>query len=231
MTGLGARRGVALSLILLAWLPLAAWAEEVPASVEAAVRAFVGAHPSVSGQATELQFSAWRGKAVSCSGPLEVSSGQTRLRGRSMFVVRCANPAWSTSVAAKIVMPGEYWVATRFLPAGTLVAASDLRQTPGDLATLPEDVVRSDSVALGRVLTRGVNPGSALQLNALRENTVIKAGERVRVNMQGSGFSVTGDAVALTSGASGESVKLKTRDGQQLVGRVIKSGLVEVPLE
>lgn len=202
-----------------------------PAGVEEVVREFVSQHPSVSGQSFELRNLTLYGKTAGCSMPVEVSTSQPKLRSKINVRLRCAKPAWSASASAELVLPGDYWVTDRFLPAGTVVTAADLRPVTGDLAVLPEDVVRSEAEAVGRVVGRPLPAGSALRLNALRENAVIKSGERVRINLVGSGFSVSGAGVALTPGHAGGAVTVKTVDGQQFTGRVVKAGMVEVVLE
>jgi len=202
-----------------------------PVPVRSAITKYLETQPALLSRQFEVEFADWRGKSTDCAQPLEVSTSHSRLRGKVVFRVRCPRPVWSIGVAAKIVLPGEYWVAERFLAAGSVLAEGDILQVTGDLATVPDDVVRSDKQAIGRVLSRAVATGNPVALNALRENTVIKAGERVRIYLQGSGFVVTGEGTALTGAASGETVTLRTRDGQQLQGRAVKPGVVEVRLE
>ncbi|MEY3202690.1 MAG: hypothetical protein RIR70_2240 [Pseudomonadota bacterium] len=206
-------------------------AGEMPPEIQAAIRQFLHAQPALSAEKFELEFPAWRGKSSDCMRPIEVSTSQPRLRGKVWFRVHCSQPLWSAMVVTKISLPGEYWVAERFLPVGTVLVAGDLKQAAADLAMLPDDLVRSEEEALGRVLVRAAPAGRPVLLNALRENAVVKAGEKVRINIQGSGFVVAGEAVALSNGAAGETVKLKLRDGRQLQGRVVKPGLVETNLE
>jgi flagella basal body P-ring formation protein FlgA len=217
------------ALCLLA--PAVAAATPVPESIREAIREVVESRLSTDNQNHELEFPELSGKFGDCLGRLEVSTSQKRLRGKTPFRVRCTSPVWSLNVPVKVILPGDFWVAERFLPAGTVLSEADMKLVSGDLATVPEDVVRSDSTVIGKVVSRSTPAGAVLVLNTLRENTVIKAGERVRVNMLGSGFSVTGEATAMGAGVAGENIKLKTRDGQQLIGRVVKAGLVEVTLE
>lgn len=213
------------------WVPLCAHAQPPASAVEDAIRRFSAHHASLADKPHDVNFLSVPLKAEPCAQPLQIASGSARLRGKVMFRVRCPSAGWSASVAARVVLPGEYWVASRFVAAGKLIEPEDLRQESGDLAAVPEDVVRSESLVLGQLASRTFQEGAPLVLNGFRKNTVVKAGERVKVNLLGSGFAVTGEATALAGGAVGEGVKLKTPDGQQLTGRVIKAGLVEVRLD
>lgn len=201
------------------------------AAIEAAVRDYVLSHPSLAGVQVELNFRPARGASRECQGPLVVSSASRRLVGRVNLQVRCASPAWGFSQPVRIEVPGDFWVASAYLPAGTVLSSRDLRKARGDLAMQPEDVVRSDSRAIGRTLLRSVSEGEPIGLNTLRENAVVKVGERIRISIAGSGFSVSGEATALSGGAVGESVRLKLPDGQQASGVVVKPGHVEVRLD
>lgn len=205
---------------------------EVPAPVKAAVQEFVQQHPGRGGLRAEIEFSPLLTKVADCRQPLSVAlNGRPRPWGRVSFNVRCVQPVWTLSVPATVHMYGSYQVATRFLATGTVLAEGDIGPANGDLAALPDDVVRHAGDALGRSLSRTLVIGAPIGLNSLRDLAVIKAGDRVRVVLTGNGFQAAGDAAALSSAGLGESIKLKMSDGQQMQGQVIKQGTVEVRLD
>jgi len=70
-----------------------------------------------------------------------------------------------------------------------------------------------------------------VSLNNLREAAVIKVGEGVRVQVQGKGFQANGEGVALTSGAIGDSIRVRMPDGQQVQGQVVRAGTVEIVIQ
>jgi flagella basal body P-ring formation protein FlgA len=92
------------------------------------------------------------------------------------------------------------------------------------VATDPEQV-------LGRTLVRSIAAGTPLTLNLVRQTSVIRAGERVRVQMSGSNFVVGGEGQALQAGAVGEQIRVKMGSGQTLSAVVVRQGLVEVRVD
>jgi len=70
--------------------------------------------------------------------------------------------------------------------------------------------------------------GAPITLNSLRQTSVIKSGERVRVEFVGVGFAVSGEALALDSGSIEEQIRVRMANGQVLSVRVVKRGVVEL---
>jgi flagella basal body P-ring formation protein FlgA len=205
---------------------------DVPAAVQQAIQDFVQQHPGRGGLRPEIEFAPMLTKVADCRQPLSVAlNGRPRPWGRVSFNVRCNQPVWSLSVPVNVHMYGSYLVATRFLATGTVLAESDLGFADGDLSVLPDDVVRQPGDAVGRSLSRTLVVGTPIGLNTLRDLAVIKAGDRVRVILTGTGFQAAGDASALSAAGLGESIKLKMSDGQQLQGQVTRPGTVEVRLD
>jgi len=73
--------------------------------------------------------------------------------------------------------------------------------------------------------------GQAIGLNFLRQTAVIRSGERVRVQMVGTNFTVGGEAVAAQQGSIGESIRVKMANGQSVTATVVKAGVVEIRID
>ena len=73
--------------------------------------------------------------------------------------------------------------------------------------------------------------GSPIGLNDLREASVVKVGDPVRLVLTGKDFEVSGEGIAQTAGMIGDMVRVRLADGQVLQGKVLRSSVVVVLIE
>ena len=73
--------------------------------------------------------------------------------------------------------------------------------------------------------------GSPLGLNDLKESSVVKVGDPVRLILIGKDFEVSGEGIAQTAGMIGDMVRVRLADGQVLQGKVLRSSVVVVLIE
>jgi flagella basal body P-ring formation protein FlgA len=126
---------------------------------------------------------------------------------------------------------GDYVVAGRYLPMGQKVEIGDIRVIEGDLSTLPDDVLRNPKAAYERALVRPLQMGSPIGLNDLKESSVIKIGDPVRIQLMGRDFQVSGEGTAQTAGLVGDMVRVRLLDGQILQGKVLRPGVIGINME
>jgi flagella basal body P-ring formation protein FlgA len=84
---------------------------------------------------------------------------------------------------------------------------------------------------VGKTLTRSLVAGAPLTLNSIRQTSVIRSGDRVRVLMVGKNFSVSGEGVAMSSAAAGDQVKVRMGSGQSVSGLAVRAGVVQINIE
>lgn len=192
----------------------------------------VRSHPSLIGLKVEVRIGKIRQEVVPCPITPEYSlATKGRPWGNFNVTVRCAKPFWAISVPVQTRVFGPEVVATRYLAQGSRLKADDLEVITHDITRSPTDLVRDPAEVIGKVISRAVLQGAPLVLNNLREPAVIRVGEGVRIQVQGKGFSASGEGVALSAGAIGDSIAVRMPDGQKLQGRVVRAGLVEVLVE
>ena len=73
--------------------------------------------------------------------------------------------------------------------------------------------------------------GSPIGLNDLKETSVVKAGDPVRLILTGKDFEVSGEGTAQSAGMVGDMVRVRLADGQVLQGRVLRPSVVMVNVE
>jgi flagella basal body P-ring formation protein FlgA len=169
---------------------------------------------------------------VCIGGAIEISTQPgARVWGRTTLQLRCAKAGWMVNIPFNIRVFGDYVVASRYLPFGQKIESGDIRVIEGELNLLPDDVLRTPKGAYDRVLSRPLQMGAPIGLNDLRESSVIKVGDPVRLVLSGKDFEVSGEGIAQTSGMIGDMVRVRLADGQVLQGMVLRPSVVRVTIE
>lgn len=207
--------------------------EDLPPEILARITKMVRSHPSLDGLKVEVRVGRTRQRLGECPNPPEVVLATPKARpwGSFSVVVRCPKPFWGVTVAVQTRVFGPQVVAKRYLAQGTRLKADDLEVVSTDITRTPVDLARSIEEVQGKVLGQPLAQGANVVLNILREPSVIKVGEGVRVQIQGKGFQASGEGVAMSAGAIGDSIRVRMPDGQQVSGRVARAGVVEVVID
>jgi flagella basal body P-ring formation protein FlgA len=205
----------------------------LPADLEKQVLRFVQSSPAVNGLRVQPELLDPNITVPTCAGgaiEIGVQPG-ARIWGRTILQLRCAKAAWMVNIPFNIRVFGNYVVASQYLMAGQKIEPGDIRVIEGELSSLPDDVLRTTKAAYDRILSRPLQMGSPVGLNDLKESSVIKVGDPVRLVLKGKDFEVSGEGVAQTAGMIGDMVRVRLADGQVLQGRVLRPSVVVVTLE
>ena len=194
---------------------------------------FIQKSPSVNGLRVQIEQLDPNIVVPACiGGVIEISAQPgARVWGRTILQLRCARAGWMVNIPLNIRVFGDYVVASRYLPFGQKIEPGDIRVIEGELNLLPDDVLRTPKGAYDRVLNRPLQMGSPIGLNDLRESSVIKVGDPVRLVLSGKDFEVSGEGIAQTSGMIGDMVRVRLADGQVLQGKVLRPSVVRVTIE
>ncbi|QWD59764.1 flagellar basal body P-ring formation chaperone FlgA [Polynucleobacter sp. MWH-UH35A] len=194
---------------------------------------FVQSSPAINGLRVQLELVDPNVTVPAClGGSIQISAQPgARIWGRTVLQLRCAKAGWMVNIPFNIRVFGNYVVASQYLPAGQKLEPGDIRVIEGELSTLPDDVLRTPKNAYDRVLSRSLQMGSPVGLNDLKESSVVKVGDPVRLVLKGKDFEVSGEGVAQTAGMIGDMVRVRLADGQVLQGRVLRPSVVVVMLE
>jgi len=194
---------------------------------------FIQKSPSVNGLRVQVEQVDPNIAVPACiGGAIEISTQPgARVWGRTTLQLRCAKAGWMVNIPFNIRVFGDYVVASRYLPFGQKIEPGDIRVIEGELNLLPDDVLRNPKAAYDRVLSRSLQMGSPLGLNDLKESSVVKVGDPVRLILIGKDFEVSGEGIAQTAGMIGDMVRVRLADGQVLQGKVLRSSVVVVLIE
>jgi len=195
------------------------------------VRSLVSEHPMLAGQNLQIEFPSNLPKWPACKQPRGQIAKQGVPIGRVSVSLRCNDPRWVGAIQINVVAKRSHLAAARALQAGSTLEASEFVMVESDWSSLPDDIVTEPEQIIGRTLTRSIAAGTPLTLNLVRQTSVIKTGERVRVQLSGSNFVVAGEGQALQPGAVGDQIRIKMGSGQSLSATVVRQGLVEIRVD
>lgn len=169
-------------------------------------------------------------KLAPCNDIQPYLPANARLWGRSRIGLRCASgpTRWNVFLPVTVRVYAKALVATRALPAGTVLAESDLAQDEVDLAEDSAVALVSPDQAVGRTLDRPLAAGRSLRQAHLKARQWFAAGETVQLVAQGPGFRVAGAGQALTAGVEGQPVRIRTESGRILTAEAVGERRAEV---
>lgn len=152
--------------------------------------------------------------------------------GRTRVGLRCAQGpvAWNVTAPLTVQVWAPALVTTQPLPTGALLEERHLRIGEADWAERDAPVMLSASALLGRALARPIAAGSAVRADDLKRRQWFAAGDVVRLQAIGPGFSVGGEGTAMTPGIEGQTVRVRTESGRVVSGTAVGDRLVELRL-
>ena len=153
-----------------------------------------------------------------------------RLNGGGGSVkAQCLAPArWSLYLGFRLRLSGPALVARRDLPARALLAADDLEMRVIDYERRLDDYLRDPALAIGARADQRIPAGQPVLADSLSRPPAIHAGQRVRVVVQGAGFSVNQAGSALNTAAAGEPTRVRIASGRVVQGVARDDGSVLV---
>lgn len=150
-----------------------------------------------------------------------------RLWSGGSLGMQCVAPSrWTLYLTYQVQLTGPALTTSRPIPARALLEAGDVTmantrydQDPGGyLRELPQ----------GATTLRPMNANQPILVFDLALPDTVKAGTKVRVRIQGRGFSVSQEGKALNSARAGAQVQVKMPSGRIVRGMANQAGEVEV---
>ncbi|MED5619875.1 flagellar basal body P-ring formation chaperone FlgA [Ideonella sp. BN130291] len=152
--------------------------------------------------------------------------------GKTRVGLRCLQgpSRWNVFLPVTVKVFGRALVVAGPLPAGSTLAAADLREAEVDLAAAPGTALTQAAGAVGRTLARPLAAGDTLRQTDLKARQYFAAGDTVQVLAVGAGYSVSGAGQALSPGLEGQPVRVRTDSGRIVSGMAVAEHRVEIPL-
>lgn len=151
----------------------------------------------------------------------------SQLAGKTAIGVRCnESNGWSIFVPVQITTRLNLLVSTRQLPLGHMLQEEDIASQTTETSqargiTDPKEVI-------GKVLRYGIAAGQTLREDMLRAPYSVRQGQTVQLAVQGSGFSIRSEGVALNNASEGQVVQVRVGAGRVISGTARSGGVVEI---
>lgn len=150
-----------------------------------------------------------------------------QLIGKISVGVRCTEKnGWSIFVPVQIRLNLNLLTSARQLPLGHALQEQDLASQTTESSqsggfTNPKQVI-------GKVLRYGIAAGQVLREDMLRQPYSVTQGKIVQLAVQGSGFSIRSEGVALNNASEGQTVQIRVGSGRVISGVARTAGIVEI---
>lgn len=155
--------------------------------------------------------------------------GGARLRPRMNIGFRCEGPQhWSLYAQAEIAVNGSYLVASAPIKNGENLDRSKVQQREGNLLQQPADVLTQWEQLARQQARQRIAAGQPIRAGALRDTESVLRGSTVKLVIEGQGFSVSTEGVAMEDAAPGQAIQVRNPAGALLSGRVRNAGTVEI---
>jgi flagella basal body P-ring formation protein FlgA len=139
--------------------------------------------------------------------------------GKTTVGVRCLAPSpWTVYLSAQVSLIGSYVATSQALPANHILTMADLMLREGDLGLLTADVASDVNAIVGYRTVSGLAANAPLRSTLLRSPLVVQQGQPTRIVLNGPGFSVQSEGMALANASKGDRVRVKTTSGQVVSG-------------
>jgi flagella basal body P-ring formation protein FlgA len=148
---------------------------------------------------------------------------------RTVGVSCTGTKPWTIYVSARITRRGPVLVATRNLPRGAVIQASDLTTEERNIEESPSGYLTNPTEALGKRASRPLRLGLPLTAGSLEAVPVIARGQRVWLLAESRALTVRMSGTALETGAPGDRIRVQNNESKKVVqGLVGDDGFIRV---
>jgi len=147
--------------------------------------------------------------------------------GKTSVGVRCTEKnGWSIFVPVQISVSLNLLVSARQLPLGHILQKEDI--TSQTIEITRTGGFTDPKQALGKVLRHGITAGQVLREDMLRLPYSVTQGQTVQLAVQGGGFNIRSEGVALSNASEGQTVQIRTPSGRVISGVAEIGGIVKI---
>lgn len=152
--------------------------------------------------------------------------------GRVTMRVRCdGSSPWTVFVPGQVRLYRDVVTAIRPLKREAVLSDMDVSLVERDVGLLNQGYLTSLKQAIGKKLTRPLQPDQVVAPGHVEQAEVIRKGDQVVISAHSGGMSVRMPGEALSDGAIGKQISVRNQRSKRIVkARVIGPGQVEVAM-
>jgi flagella basal body P-ring formation protein FlgA len=157
-------------------------------------------------------------RAVLTAGKIgEISGGQPPWTGPQEFVAQLEGAGGTAALAvrAKVSVAPAVVVATRAVPRGAVIQASDVQLDRSQPLTGRTETLASLDEVIGKEAAQSLVAGRPIDKGAVRQPVLVRKGEVVTVYVRAPGVQVRTAARARDTGSQGELISVESLENRQ----------------
>lgn len=159
-----------------------------------------------------------------CSQPIEAFlPAGAQPAARTTVGVRCASPNWAVYVPVSVESEVQALVLKRALPRLSPVETADVEVQARRVPGFPSSYLRDASSLAGHHLRLAAGPGTALTVDLLSPDAVIRRGQRVTLLSRAGGIEVAAAGEAMGDAAADGRVRVQNLGSRKVVEGVAES--------
>jgi flagella basal body P-ring formation protein FlgA len=229
-------RGALIPTLLLLPLGAAAQAVQSTAQIRSAAERFVATQLATGDKSTVMHVTAGeldgRLRLAACEKPLVANlPPSARVTARVTIGVGCTQPRWTIYVPVTVETELQVLVLKQALARGSAVGIDAVETRRMRVPGLADTYIREPSQLVKRHLRTAVAPGTALSVELLAADILVKRGQRVTLVARDAGVEIRAQGEAIANATADGRVRVMNLSSRKIVeGQVETADLVRVSL-
>lgn len=208
--------------LLLAPLAASAQAQHPLEDVRATAERFITARLGDPGDGTVMHVTAGqldpRTRLAQCTHGLTAAlPPTTRIAMRTLVGVSCAQPRWTLYVPVTLETELAVLVLRRALPRGSAVTPEDVEIRRMRVPGLADTYIREPAQLVNQHLKSATAPGTALAVDLLAADVLVKRGQRVTLVARVGGLEVRAEGEAIADASTAGRVRVLNLNSRRIV--------------
>ncbi len=148
----------------------------------------------------------------------------TKIGARTIVGVRCnGTKPWKVYLPVDVVSNRQVMIASRTLPRGHLIAATDLTADIRDVSGLTAGYLENAQQLVGQRLKHQIISGRIITPSMLLANNIVHRGQSVTLLAKSGGLQIKMNGKALTDGALGQRIRVENASSGRIVEGLVRS--------
>ncbi|OCG05300.1 flagellar basal body P-ring formation chaperone FlgA [Gilliamella sp. wkB112] len=164
---------------------------------------------------------------LSCEQPQLTLLNKQKFAGKVTISAQCDHK--TKFIQLNVAISGNYVVAKQAISAGTVITEQHIRLQSGRLDTLPTAVILDKAQALNHIALRNIKPDEPIKTAMLQKNWLVKAGQIVKVIINGDGYQIVTNGKTLNNAVLDDHINVRLNSGNIIEGIVTSDGVMINP--
>ncbi|MCO6536441.1 MAG: flagellar basal body P-ring formation protein FlgA [Gilliamella sp.] len=161
---------------------------------------------------------------LNCKTPTLSLLNKKKQLGNMTISAQCNNK--KKFIQINVAVKGNYIVAKQAISAGTVINEDYIQIQSGWLDKLPSTVILDRVDAINHIALRNINLGEPIKTTMLQKNWQVKAGQIIKVIINGEGYEITTNGKTLNNAILNDKIKVKLNSDKIVEGTLTHQGVI-----